>query len=531
MKEPSKFYLRNDYLVNSSVNKKFEEILWMTDEEFTSWVYEMRKEVLYAWDHLGTPPRNCYDLDGIVNNFNELKKFDVNQLEILDDNGEKCLKNVNIYGNAVNQWFPNMYKTKINYSKNYDRSKSIYDYFNDDELFESCVKYSKRHFKRDSFYYFSSVVRPDSKSLIKAKNAIDWISEFETHMRHNNKYDYWLSPIDEDYEYTGYKEDIKNKKYLILTRDEMNHVGDLIPEKCKTNICSSDKQFVLRWFEYGNRIFPFAYKPFRISWSQYAVNFPPLISKYIYQKYTNEKINESRTYNVLDTSCGWGGRIIGAMSVQPKLNDSEYYGYSTKINYIGCDPNPDNYFEDGSSKYSDVADFYNRNVNSDLFSDDESNNIYEIFQCGSEELDTIDEFKKYKGNIDLVFSSPPYFSKEAYVEDEKQSFIKYPEYETWRSGFLEKTLTIAHEYMINGGYLVWNISDIILDGVSYPLEKDSIDIATKLGFVLIETKKMILSRMQGANRIEDGKTTTKNSTIIDGIHWKYEPLFIFQKKC
>ena len=51
------FYERNDYVLHHEVNKIFEEILWMPENEFRQWLNDMRKVIAYAWDELGLPPR------------------------------------------------------------------------------------------------------------------------------------------------------------------------------------------------------------------------------------------------------------------------------------------------------------------------------------------------------------------------------------------------------------------------------------------------------------------------------------------
>lgn len=63
------FYERNDELLNSSVNKTFEELLWMTDAEFRQWVIDLRKTVVDLWDNKGIPPRVGFDEKGILDNF------------------------------------------------------------------------------------------------------------------------------------------------------------------------------------------------------------------------------------------------------------------------------------------------------------------------------------------------------------------------------------------------------------------------------------------------------------------------------
>ena len=51
-----------------------------------------------------------------------------------------------------------------------------------------------------------------------------------------------------------------------------------------------------------------------------------------------------------------------------------------------------------------------------------------------------------KGKLDMVFTSPPYFDREQYSEDDEQSFKSYPMYSDWRDNFLKRpTLTNAYE--------------------------------------------------------------------------------------
>ena len=66
------FYERNNYILEHDINKKFEEVLWMTEDEFRAWVVEMRKTIVYAWDELGIPPRVGYNEDAIIAQLDKL---------------------------------------------------------------------------------------------------------------------------------------------------------------------------------------------------------------------------------------------------------------------------------------------------------------------------------------------------------------------------------------------------------------------------------------------------------------------------
>jgi hypothetical protein len=92
------------------------------------------------------------------------------------------IRNTSVIGNAVNQWFPTMMKTRINYTKDVNKGKSIYDYFAKDELLDTFVTYASRHFKRDSFYHYSTPVQIGAIITIGSiTNQIKSAKEFIEH--------------------------------------------------------------------------------------------------------------------------------------------------------------------------------------------------------------------------------------------------------------------------------------------------------------------------------------------------------------
>lgn len=60
----------------------------------------------------------------------------------------------------------------------------------------------------------------------------------------------------------------------------------------------------------------------------------------------------------------------------------------------------------------------------------------------------------------LVFSSPPYFNNERYSNEQTQSYIKFPTYQQWISGFLKPVLGEAHRVLEPGGYCILNIANV-----------------------------------------------------------------------
>ena len=130
------FYEKNRELLESESNKKFEEILVMSIEEFRDWAIQLRKTIVSLWDKKGQPPRVGYDEQEIIDQFNEMTSFPVHKFLVKDElTGEKdVIRNTSVVGNAVNQWFPTMMKTRINYTADVNSGKSIYDYFARDDL-------------------------------------------------------------------------------------------------------------------------------------------------------------------------------------------------------------------------------------------------------------------------------------------------------------------------------------------------------------------------------------------------------------
>lgn len=519
------YYERNSEFLDSPINKRFEEILWMTQEEFRTWVIDMRNTVVRLWDEKGQPPRVGFTTDEMIQQFSEIEPFLSNSMLKRDDKtGKKDVVHCTMkLGNAVNQFFPTMMKTRINYSKDVDAGKSIYDYFTREDLLESFINYATRNFKRDSFYSYSMPVKSmnieQHGDIPVTATGTEWIREFETTYRKRKVYDYFLCPSDGK-AYTGYKDEIRSTVDLTLTRQEIESLGELIPEKCKTNVnFEKNNLFTIRVFKFAQKIFPIGFKAFRVTFCQYAVNFPPLVAKFIYERYTAEWKDEPTIF-VWDPSAGWGGRLIGALGVE----DSRH------ITYLANDPNEDHLTTMGRTKYHEVYDFYTKNVKKGgMF--EIPHNEFKFWHKGSEDMQFDPRFQKYRGKLSLVFTSPPYFSKEAYSEGLKQSYRRFSQYDLWKDGFLRETLKTAVFWLRPGGYLVWNVADVVFSGETLPLEQDSVDILKELGMEYIETIKMTLAQAPGGNRIDEetGTPRFKNSCMVDGSWKKFEPLLVFRK--
>jgi len=540
------FYERSKFSEFKS-NTTYHQLLEMTDGEFSDWARLLRKEVTEQWDERGTPPVIGRDEGGIIKKFNKLKSNPSDYWE-KDLSGDETslgiIKNFNKDASVVNQFFPTMLKTKISSGKSADNGLSIYDHFSDPDMEEKFVRIMKRAVKRDSMYSWSrSVVdKRDENPFWNGQGAIDFIKDVHDGKVFNGKYsglDIWISKVKtrtlENYgtfnqEYIGTKnlylnasqvQQLKDDGYLSYT--QLSNIKTIEDSSTSEAGTTTDYAYQIRWYEKDSGIFPKILQVFRLSCGQPAVNFPALTAKWLYENYTKH-IDQEEPYVVYDSSSGWGGRILGAMSSRKK------------IHYVGTDPNPDNYLKDlGKSRYEYVADFYNNNCIDDFsetfgkfFSVEKQGNTYELFQDGSELIKNNPKFQKYKGKLDFSFTSPPYFNREQYSQDETQSFKAYGEYEDWRENFLKPTLTTIYEYLKNDRYIVWNIADIkIGESTYYPLEQDSIDILEELGCEYKGKLKMLMTRMVG---LDPSKSGIKNAVKYDGKVYKFEPMFVFHKK-
>lgn len=509
------FYQKNKKLIEHSVNKTFEEILWMSAHQFKDWITELRQVVLEIWDTDGVPPTVGQDEKEIIDQFERIERFPVSGFlkEEAGKSKQKIILNTSKIGTAANQWFPTMMKTEINYTSDFEKGVSIYDHFKDETLFKKMLSYSGRNFKRDSFYHHSQVVRKDAdnikKYLFSCKTGREWILKFEAQEKTLRKrYDYWISPYDKKKAYSGYDDKLRQAEFLTISRSELAKLP--IPKQARVNIKKNEKatDYCIRVFEKGQRVFPVGFKAFRVSLCQYAVNYPPLTAKFLYERYL-ERLGVEKAI-IWDPSAGWGGRILGAMGIKKDF----------KVHYIGTDPNTDHNTTKGRTKYHELADFYNsvrtgKRIGKKKRRSPSEPNTYEFYQCGSEEMSEQKGFQKYKGKVDIVFTSPPYFGKEMYSQDPSQSAIKFSEYEGWREGFLRPTLKTAVEWLRPGGYLLWNIADVKFGNKKLRLENDSTRILKELGMEWVEVLKMALASMPGANRIDVSDTTTTEVIIND----------------
>lgn len=152
-----------------------------------------------------------------------------------------------------------------------------------------------------------------------------------------------------------------------------------------------------------------------------AAQFRPSAAKAIYEHFGAK--------NTIDSSSGWGDRLAGFLS-------------TSGASYYGCDPNTN--LHDGYTKQ--------------IFSVNRNNKICII---GAEPFEDYD-LSFIKEEIDVAFTSPPYFCQERYSQNETQSWKRYKKLDDWLNKFLFASLKKAWDVLKIGGYLAINISDVYL---------------------------------------------------------------------
>ncbi len=173
----------------------------------------------------------------------------------------------------------------------------------------------------------------------------------------------------------------------------------------------------------------------------FAGQFKPSVAKAFYD-FTKSK-------KVLDTSSGWGDRMAGFFT----SNAEEYYG---------MDPNGDlheNYHKMAVQYENWLGEENPKSEFGDKWFSVEGKKKVKIYRSPAEDL----PWDEIPNDIDIMFSSPPYFATERYAEgskfEEDQSWSRYNSYEEWRDGFYLPVMKKAFDKLSPGGWLMVNIMD------------------------------------------------------------------------
>ena len=207
--------------------------------------------------------------------------------------------------------------------------------------------------------------------------------------------------------------------------------------------------------------------------SSRCYNFRPATAKTIYELYGKDNCK------VLDTSSGFGGRLLGFFTAK---NTSEY---------VGIDPNT----ADSCNKFILYMGRYFTNKKA------------YVNKIGSEDF-TIENYPKYENYFDISFTSPPYFDIERYSDDITQSHIKFNTYDLWVDGFYRNTIYNSCNALKLDGVFAVNISWV--DNIKEYTE----EFLNDCGFYIVKEDKYLL-------RIHPRESSYGSDKMS-----KYEPIWV-----
>lgn len=111
--------------------------------------------------------------------------------------------------------------------------------------------------------------------------------------------------------------------------------------------------------------------------------------------------------------------------------------------------------------------------------------------------------------VDLVFSSPPFFDWEHYSLSPNQSFRRYPNYELWLHGFLERVITESYRILKKGAHLALNVTN----GNRLPSSDQVIRTALNAGFRLKAVHRMVFPKVPYLHP-RDGNPVKKELLLV-----------------
>jgi len=161
---------------------------------------------------------------------------------------------------------------------------------------------------------------------------------------------------------------------------------------------------------------------------------------------------------VYDYSAGYGGRLLGITSS------------NMRYNYIGVDPN---------TETVERLEYLNSLLD----------NSGTIIQNVSEEYQPED--------IDLAFSSPPYFNLEKYSDEDTQCMVRYKTLDEWFEGYVTPTIERIHRGLNREGVFATNIADYKTTKEEFKVCERWQQTAERVGFEYVSTIRMMLNTRPG----------------------------------
>ena len=507
------YYTKNDELVRSKVNRTYADLYTLSPKEFERWVNELCKEVITQWDQYGKPPMGGVKLEDMGTEFERACKVDVSKMFFKDEQTRdySCVMDGARIG-VANNFFPNILKAGDSVGNT--ASVSVYDLFAKTECRARLMDVMNRSLLKDGFSEFAPTYKVASSFKGDLRRAARQLVKnlLEEEAAGIGERSFWIEPakkIEKRLPRISVKE-LRAFKAEGLLKDKHLNGTDIDAEP-------DDAMYKLRIYgirKKAKKVLPSLFSLMRLSGIHAPSNFPVGIARLLYS-YATERCKDQKEIVIYDPSMGFGARALAAMSLRDR-----------PIRYLGTDPNTENWIKElGISRY----EYMERVFKSHVRYGSEYKGTY--ICSGSEDVSQNSQFKKYKGKIDFIFTSPPYFSAEIYCDEPTQSTVKFKDYETWRDGFLRPTLQTCADWLKADRNLAFNIADINIGSTQYPLEDDLVNILKDCGLEFVGKLKMVIAKSPAMIvKKEIGQPGSKNLCKLNGKWRKYEPIFVFYKK-
>lgn len=232
--------------------------------------------------------------------------------------------------------------------------------------------------------------------------------------------------------------------------------------------------------------------------------FPPFHARLLAERF----LPENGDCIVVDPCAGHGGRLLGVLCAKR----------TAAITYIATDPNRRN-----QAAYKTLEQRVTRYLSP---RDVKGKRAAKVYPLPFEDWVQSKDAKALYGRVDLVVTSPPYYSQEKYdPKSNRQSAGRYRTYAEWRKNFLHPLIQGAARLLKPGGVFALNIADVAQQGRIYRLEKNSVDHAIKAaGFTLEDTLKLAMPIRPGGQNL-----ALRHELRVNDTRSKYEPVFILRR--
>ena len=366
-----------EYNLSQIPNPTFQELREDKNQKDIEEISEkIRIKLLEKWEKFKQPLGGGRKTDEkIISDFKNLILYNDNQTLIFDtDDNKNCLKFFSKLTSGINQYFPEMLDTPIGLG---NKSASVMDVIKSKDVF---LKFFFSVVVNDRMYSFT-MWYDDSRIPIETRNLLS---------------EKIIVPLTSGFKLPFFYK--KENLYYKLNKDTIRY-----------NICSQKE------YDGNSKIFPQITQSFRLGGgSQPVSNFSAGIARFLIRNNFMKCLENGIDKNVficLDTSTGWGGRLVGLLSLYSEMRKLYFEKTSKqlKVVYLTTDPN------------IEINDRYDDIIN-DWFSviePEAEKKHFKMFKSldGSETPEFLnfckDFFNKMGVNgCNMGLTSPPYFNRE-----------------------------------------------------------------------------------------------------------------------